>query len=824
MTTTITTGTRTLAQTRVDGWNNLLTGLGVPGRDKRLLTAYRASVGMGQAELEALFHGDDLVATVCGLPAEEMTREWIELTTPGDDEEGKTDPELARAVTQHLEVVGAQGAMAEGITWARLYGGSIVLLGADDGQDPTTPLREDAIRSLDWLTVLDRWDLTIVRRYEDPRGRRFGEPELYRINSTLTDTRGVALGDEVHASRVLRFDGAQTSRRRRRQNGGWCDSVIDRVYEVLRDFNAGFGGASALLADFAQAVFKIKDLAQMLSHDEDDLVRQRLELLDYARSSCRAVPLDAESEDFSRQVTPIAGLPELLDRMMLRLSAATRMPVTLLMGRAPAGLNATGESDIRTWYDHVAAQQERELRPRLERLIRLVMLAKTGPTRGREPQNWSFAFRPLWQLPEGEVAQVRKTQAETDAIYLDRGVLRPGEVASSRWGGDKWSMETVLDPEARQAAAEATGTTDPTSAPAPGAIGPEAGAEGAADPQTAFNGAQVSSMVEVVRAAIAGEIPRESAVAILSVAFPVSAEQALAMLGPEGFEPVKPDPPPAPPAFQGGTPGGPPPGKPEAGVAAAAPARADALEPDEIRRILEALRPTRLSFATEPTIRAILLEVGAAELERLAVTGSFNILNPKVVDHLVDYSNDRVVGINETTRDALRAQLVEGVREGEGVDKLSARIRAVMDDASQRRAKMIARTEMTRSSNWAALEAMGQSGVVEHKRWVRSYASHPRDAHIALDGKVLPLGEAFVSNGHRGQHPGGFGVASEDINCGCSVVAHIQLDAAERADDAGLGARRRLEEALERRLEEAVRDGFVAQLEDLLAALRRYGA
>jgi CheY-like chemotaxis protein len=43
-----------------------------------------------------------------------------------------------------------------------------------------------------------------------------------------------------------------------------------------------------------------------------------------------------------------------------------------------ATFNATGDVDIRWYYDGIAGDRERTLRPRLNRLVRLIMLAKDG--------------------------------------------------------------------------------------------------------------------------------------------------------------------------------------------------------------------------------------------------------------------------------------------------------------------------------------------------------------------------------------------------------------------------------------------------------------
>jgi uncharacterized protein len=159
---------------------------------------------------------------------------------------------------------------------------------------------------------------------------------------------------------------------------------------------------------------------------------------------------------------------------MLKISAATGYPMTLLFGMSPAGLSATGESDIRLYYDKVADQQKRALLPALRRLVSLIFRAKKGPTNGKEPENWTIRFRPLWQLDDVQQATARKMQADADCEYVNASVLTPEEVAASRFGGDAYSFETQLvetDPEKRalaaQEAAEAEAALQPEPDPVP---------------------------------------------------------------------------------------------------------------------------------------------------------------------------------------------------------------------------------------------------------------------------------------------------------------------------------------------------------------------
>ena len=547
---TIKPGSTLERMARADGWSNLFTGMGVAAYDKRNASQFARGYRFSQDQLESLYHEDDLVSTIVDVPADDMTRKWIELRTPGAasaGEEVRHDPEVAKRIMQEMEVLGLQERFADADRWASLHGGAILFLGVDDGQPPDMPLREDAIRSFKWATVLDRWEVDIAGKYTDPLSDKYDEPALYRINSALVGADGRAFGRLIHESRVLRFRGAPTSRRRREELAGWDESVIVKVYEIVRDFSSAFSGAAALLQDFAQAVFKIKGLAQAMAQDKEQLVHARMKNLNLSRSILRAVLLDADGESFERVPTPLAGYSDVLDRIMLRLSAAIRMPVTKLMGRSPAGMNATGESDERIWADHIETQQARRMRRPLERTIRLLMRSKAGPTRGLEPRDWSFDFCSLIQQSEKDKAETRKLVADTDNLMIMNGVVDPSEVRRSRYGGDRYSIDTMIDDtlDVQPAPAPTEGRqdpaaepVDPNAEPAPDAADVAVPKTGAlpADASTAFNGAQVSAMVEVVRATIAKEIPRESAIAILSTAFPITPEQAASMLGPKEFE------------------------------------------------------------------------------------------------------------------------------------------------------------------------------------------------------------------------------------------------------------------------------------------------
>lgn len=536
-----------------DGWGNILGGQGTT-RDRRNKNAVNAvSPSTDLQKWEDLYAGDDMAAKMIDVPVEDMIREWfsVPVDVSDDDTRGVDVKEAAQVsddLLQFLDDLGAKRALVEGLTWGRVFGGSAMLLGAIDGNsDLTQPLNEDGITSLDYLEVIDRREVEIDSSYNDPaEPAKFGQTKTYRLIST-GGVRGDAIQPPrvVHESRVVVFGGAMTNKSRKRRNGGWDDSVYVRVEEVLGDFGITWASIANILGDFAQGVFSMKGLAESIASDEGTLALKRLLVMDQCRSSVRSIPIDAESESFDRHATPVSGLPELFDRVMQRLSAAFRMPVTLLFGQSPGGLNSTGESDLAFWYQRVGAMQETELRTAVERLVEVAFRAANGPTNGREPEGWAVTFNPLDRPTAEQKAKTRKTTAETDAMYIDTGVLDVEEVRQSRFGGETYSDETAIeqDRDTAEPVADPAVGTDPIGQPsAEPATTSET--DPVAAPAETLNGAQVKALVDLVTQVSAGALGFDSALEIMLTAFPIGEDRARRILsGSENIAAPTPTPP-----------------------------------------------------------------------------------------------------------------------------------------------------------------------------------------------------------------------------------------------------------------------------------------
>lgn len=485
---------------RGDSWRNTVTNTGTNyGKTATRFTPSEMDY-LTEEELGRLYELDGMAARIVDAIPKHAMRHPPRFAC--------SDAAVTATVNARLEDLGAWAAMQEAWAWARLYGGAAVVVGADDGRETQLPLDMGGLRAVRFLVTADRRDLQPREWHQDKQSPRYGTPSVY----SLLRQGGVSSDyAPVHATRVLRFPGVPTTKRRRLQLQGWDDSVLQRVHIELQAARSAFAGAGNLIQEASVVTVGVKGLMGLMASDPTDTLKTRFEVMQRMFGIGRWLMHDADGETVSRlEVGALTGVVDVMDRFVNFLSAVSGIPVTVLMGQAPAGLNATGEADMENWYDEVGAERTRVLQPRAEQLVRMLLRSSEGPTKGIEPEGWRLDFPPLRQPTAAQKSDERAKQATTDATYIDKGVLTPEEVAISRFGAGGWSAETIVDLDARRAAMEA------------GARG-EGGVEDLDHEEVAAILARVA----------AREIPRDSGLSMLA-GLGLTPERAEAVMGETG--------------------------------------------------------------------------------------------------------------------------------------------------------------------------------------------------------------------------------------------------------------------------------------------------
>jgi len=424
-----------------DGWSNIFTGIGVDGKDKRNGGQIKRKRTF-QAEVETLHDSDDLAKLAVNEVPDRGTSKWIDHKVGQDD--GGIDK--ANEIVDEFKRLGVKKKFNKGWRWGRLYGGAGVFVSVDDGLELSEPLNLNRIVKVNSLTVLHRYELQRGELNNDINDPNFGLPDHYVVSG-----RAVENLPKIHHSRILRFDGAPLSEQEFKNNDYWNDSVLNILSDIIRDYNGAYNGVAHAMQDFDVSILKLKNLAEIIGADEDDLVVGRLKLMNLAKSVLGSILIDAEEEDFTTMSRQFTNVDNVLGKMDQRLVMAMRMPHTVVLGNgSTGGLNGGGKTENDNMNSLISAQQEEVLEDPIDRISEIIMAAKQGPTSGEILKSHSWLFNPLSEPSEKEVAETRKSVAETDKIYIEQSVVSSSEVAESRFGGDEYSMETSIDVNARK--------------------------------------------------------------------------------------------------------------------------------------------------------------------------------------------------------------------------------------------------------------------------------------------------------------------------------------------------------------------------------------
>lgn len=399
-----------------DGLTNVITGLN--GADsKRAGYNWQPGLLNNYQQIEACYQDDWLARAIVDVTAEDMTREWRRIKCQEAEDIERVEKEFG---VKHL--------VQEAEQWARLYGGAGIVMITD--QDLTEPLRLDQLKpgSLKKLMVFDRWDLTAQQiNTWDVLSDSYLLPEHYTLRNGKTN---------IHHSHVVRFVGEKLPLRWMQQTQGWGDSVLRKCLFDIADMVAAKDGIAELMQEANVDVVTREGLSDDLASDQEDAIIERYRLFRQMKSVIHTAILDGE-EQYDRKTLNLSGVAPIIELFMTWISGAAKTPVTKLFGTSAKGLNATGEGDLRTYYDTIKALQSSKFTQPLYQLDQV--LARTAI--GRMPDDFAYEWNPLAQPSTVEVAQAEQARAETDAKYYELGVVTKSQIQRNLQSNDRYQFD-----------------------------------------------------------------------------------------------------------------------------------------------------------------------------------------------------------------------------------------------------------------------------------------------------------------------------------------------------------------------------------------------
>lgn len=413
---------------RADGFSDVM-------RLYRSQTAQTGEVWIPDYDLAEKYQNNGLFSKIIDRPAEEALKHGMEYNV--------SDADLREFLDDALDRLDWEEKAVTAIRWARLFGGSIIVMLLDDGGGLEEPVNWQDVRSVEELRVYER---AIVQ--PDPDTYRTGKAEYFDVSSTYGGTF------RVHRSRCLVFkNGSLPEYGAAQQYYYWGLPEYIRIHKDLSRALKTHTNAANMIEKSVQPVYKQRGLQNMLAGPNgDEMELKRLQVLDASRGIMNTIAVDMEGEDYDFKTFQMTGAKEILESTCNLLSAVTCIPQTILFGRSPAGENATGESDLENYYNFVEGIQKRMLKKNIRTLIKAIVQAGVYDGSIENPGNIKPTFKPLWSLSEAEQATVELTKAQraqvaaqTAQLYIDMQAIQPEEVRQALAKDEQVDVESILD-------------------------------------------------------------------------------------------------------------------------------------------------------------------------------------------------------------------------------------------------------------------------------------------------------------------------------------------------------------------------------------------
>ncbi|KVS07776.1 DUF1073 domain-containing protein [Burkholderia vietnamiensis] len=377
---------------------------------------------IGYAAL-SLLSQHPLIRAMVETLADEMTRKWIEFGGQGSEQSDAKRVQALQAATEkfHLKKAFNRSAKKTGY-----FGGCMLYI--DMGDDT----RSDAgLREIQTELTLDRAKIT----KGSFKGFRLIEPincypAPYNADNPLAadyyrPTAWLVQGRKVHESRLLHFSQNEPPVLLKPAYNFFGIPLAQMALDYVDRFDTVRIAVARLVKRFSTSILKT-DMSKILNGggvEDASSLQARALLWQLFGDNQGLLALDKDMEDFVQVNTPLTGLADIVSQQLELLSALARQPAVKLLGIDPKGFNSTGEYNESNWYDHVSSQQQIMFADNLDRAIKIIQLSEFGQI----DEDLTHKFVPLHEMSETEKATIRKMNADTYAIYDDRGVLGPEE-------------------------------------------------------------------------------------------------------------------------------------------------------------------------------------------------------------------------------------------------------------------------------------------------------------------------------------------------------------------------------------------------------------
>ena len=354
----------------------------------------------------AAYCASGMMQRVIELPANDRVREW---------RDWQADREQIEKLEAEEKRLGLVAKIKTAEILRGLGGGALILVTAGNHADPINVTREGGLVA---INVVHKDQITLVDIEQELSSPDYGMPKSYKIGNLQTD---------FHPSRVVCFRGdpLMAGNGVSSDQAFWGQSRLVRLWKSVERADNAQAWFAALIRKAKLLRIGIPNLTDSISKPGgQERMNRRMSAIALSESVLNGTLYDtgdgtSPSEKIDDYQVSWNGIPAMMDAFDQRIAAVSGIPFTVLQGRSPGGLNASGDHDRDNWNREVSMGQNLELAPCLDQIDAALIPSALG---SRPPEVW-YKFAPLSTPTEAEETTRFKTWTEAAEIVRTSGAI-----------------------------------------------------------------------------------------------------------------------------------------------------------------------------------------------------------------------------------------------------------------------------------------------------------------------------------------------------------------------------------------------------------------
>ena len=346
--------------------------------------------------------------------SDDLSRKWIKV-------DGCKDPQKLEIIENELKKLHIKDLFHKAVTTTGYMGGAFIFI--DTGEDDLTlPL---AINDLSAelkegskvkFVVVDPVNVSPIEyNCINPLRDDYMQPRIWQV-----------LGKRVHASRLLSFVENQPPMLLKPNYNFLGIPQAQILWDYVMHFNQTRASTARLLDKISLLVVQT-DMDAVLSDEHGiELFDAKMEFLERYRNNDSVFVCDKESEGVMNVQTTVAGCTDVVRQSLELIACINRTPAVKLLGISPSGFNATGESDLKNYYDYISSKQEL-YREQIQTIINIIQLVEFGNI---DPAI-TFKFEPLNEENKASQAMTAQTKIGALTQLVDRQAMSAEELRTA---------------------------------------------------------------------------------------------------------------------------------------------------------------------------------------------------------------------------------------------------------------------------------------------------------------------------------------------------------------------------------------------------------